>query len=236
MFKTLRTIFLGRAAREVQSLETQNAVIIIEQKIREAEAGQALAKRGLAALLTRSKSESKSLAFIDTRITDLESRTKQALDAGQDALAYDGAKLLATLENERTIRRQTLTSADEKAARIRLVIEKTHRQLIDLRQGLITARAVEAERKAVTSIKGDLSAASALAEGEAVLERLLQSPDPIDEIEALEQIEADLSGDNVIHKMTEAGFGASDKIRPEDILARFKSESQKPKSRKMKAS
>ena len=232
MFKTMRAIFLGRAAREVQSLETQNAAIIIEQKIREAQAGQAMAKRGLAALLTRVKSETKCLAAIEGRINDLEGRIKAALSADQDQLAYDGAKLLAELENERIVRQQTLASADEKSARIRLVIEKTHRQLIDLQQGLITARAVETERRAIKSIKGDLSAASALAEGEAVLKRLLQSPDPIDEIEALEQIEADLSGDNIIEKFSQAGFGKSAKIRPEDILARFKTETTKPRKSK----
>ena len=232
MFKTLRTIFLGRAARVEQELETANAAIIIEQKIREAETGHAIAKRGLASLITRSKSETKALDVLEGRMKDLEDRTRGALAEGKEALAQDAAKLLADLENERNLRERTLMSSREKAERMRLAIEKTHRQLIDLRQGLITARSIESERHAIGQIKGDLSAHSAIAEGEAVLKRLLDNPDPIDAMEALEEIEAGLSGGSVIDRLTEAGIGASDKVQAKDILDRLKA--QTPKSKKAK--
>ncbi len=47
MFKTLTTIFLGRANRIEEALEADNAVLIIEQKVREAEAGHAMANCGI---------------------------------------------------------------------------------------------------------------------------------------------------------------------------------------------
>ena len=50
-------------------------------------------------------------------------------------------------------------------------------------------------------------------------------------MEAYDEIESDLSGATVIDRLTEAGFGKPDKIRPEDILARF----QKKAVRKAKA-
>jgi len=106
-----------------------------------------------------------------------------------------------------------------------------------LRQGLITAKSIEAERKAITHIKGDISAHSAIAEGEAVLKRLLGSPDPIDAIEALEEIEADLSGDNVIDRLSDAGFGDNGKVKANDILDRLRNEklsAETPKSKKAK--
>jgi len=232
MFKTLRTIFLGRAARAEQELETANAAIIIEQKIREAETGHAIAKRGLASLITRSKSETKALDVLGGRMKDLEMRTRGALAEGKEALAQDAARLLADLENERNLRERTLMSSREKAERMRLAIEKTHRQLIDLRQGLITAKSIESERNAIGHIKGDLSAHSAIAEGEAVLKRLLDNPDPIDAMEALEEIEAGLSGGSVIERLDEAGIGKSDKVQAKDILDRLKAET--PKSKKAK--
>jgi len=232
MFKIMRTIFLGKAARVEQDIETANASIIIEQKIREAEAGHAMAKRGLAALITRSKSERKALNVLSGRITDLENRTREALAGGKESLAQDAAKLIAELENERAVRERTLISSQEKAERIRLAIEKTHRQLIDLRQGLITAKSIEVERHAVRNLKGDISAHSAIAEGEAVLKRLLGSPDPVATIEALEEIEADLSGDTVVDRLSEAGFGKSDKVQPSDILERLRAQTPKPKKAK----
>jgi len=234
MMKTLRTIFLGRMGRAEDALETENATIIIEQKVREAEHGHAMAKRGLVTLIARSKSERKALDLIEGRIDDLESRIKAAMVAGKHALAENAAKLLAELENERTIRQHTLTNAEDKSARIRLAIEKTQRQLIDLKQGLITARSIEAERRAVAHVKGDISANSAIAEGEAVLARLIGGVDPVEEINALEELEADLSGRSMIDRMAEAGFGAAEKIRASDVLSRLKDEmnasKKKPKT------
>ena len=232
MFKTLKTIFLGRAAQAEQNLESAHAAIIIEQKIREAETGHAIAKRGLASLITRSKSEAKALNVLEGRIKNLEARIREALATGKETLAQDAAKLLANLENERNLRDRTLMSSQEKVERMRLAIEKTHRQLIDLRQGLITAKSIEAERKAIGHIKGDLSAHSAIAEGELVLKRLLDNPDPIDTVEALEELEADLSGESVIDRFSDAGIGTSDKVQAKDILARLKTET--PKSKKAK--
>ena len=222
MWKTITAIFLGRTARAEQTLETQNAALIIEQKIREAEAGHNAAKRGLAALIARSKSERKALNIVETRIADLTSRTRAAVEAGKEKLAADAATLLAELENEQALRQRTLASAEEKSERMRLAIEKTQRQLVDLQQGLITAKSIEAERNAIRHVKGDISANSAIREGEAVLKRLLASEDQIEEIEALEEIEADLSGKNVIDRLADAGFGKATKVRAEDVLARFR--------------
>jgi len=171
----------------------------------------------LASLITRSKSETKALDVLEGRIKDLEARISEALATGKEALAQDAAKLLANLENERNLRDRTLMSSQEKAERMRLAIEKTHRQLIDLRQGLITAKSIEAERKAI---------------GHTVLKRLLDNPDPIDAMEALEELEAGLSGESVIDRLSDAGIGTSDKVQAKDILARLKAEI--PKSKKAK--
>ena len=230
MFKTMRAVFLGKLGRAEKALETENAAIIIEQKIREAEAGHASAKRGLAALIARTRSEQKALDYIKKRVSDLETRTKAALEAGKSDLAMDAAKLLADLENEKAMRERSLEGSREKAERIRLNIEKTHRRLIDLRQGLLTAQSIETERSAVRQMKGDMSASSAIHEGEAVLKRLLGSEDPIEIIDAYDEIEADLSGENIMDRLSEAGFGKADKVRPEDVLARFKPQTKSKKA------
>ena len=228
MWKTITAIFLGRQARAEEKLIENNASLILEQKIREAEAGHETAKRGLAALIARSKAEKKALSAVTDRIADLEARTRQALDANKETLAMDAAKHLADLENERTTRETTLARSDEKAERMKLAIEKTHRQLIDLRQGLHTAKAVEAERRAVKSLKGDLSANAAIREGEAVLKRLMSSDDPVEEIDALEDIDAELNGDGVFDRLSDAGFGDASKLRAEDILDRLRQNNAQP--------
>lgn len=224
MWKTITAIFRGRAARAEQTLETENAALILEQKIREADAGHASAKRALAALIARSKTDRMALEALNKRAEDLEVRTRQAVSQGKAGLAEDAANLLADLENERAVRTNALTKAEEKADRLRLAIEKTDRRLIDLRQGLITAKSIEAERGAMRNLKGSLSANSAISEGEGVLKRLVESDDPVAEVEALEEIEQGLSGEAVFDRLADAGIGSATKIRAQDILSRISDE------------
>lgn len=223
MFKTLSVILKGQSRRAEEHIELQNAVLMIEQKLYEAKAGQDTAKRSLAALIVRARNETQALSGLDNRLSDLEARTRAAFEAGQEQLALDGASMVAELENERAIRQKTIDDVDERIARMRLAVEKTQRRIVDLQQGLLTARAVESERKAIQSMSGDISANGAIREGEAILERLLGSADPVAEADVLDELDADLSGKSTIDKMAEAGFGPATKIRAEDVLARFQS-------------
>ena len=212
-----------------ERLETENAALIIEQKIREAEHAHGGAKRALAALIVKIGSEEKALAILDNRISDLTDRTRKALQDDKEELAQDGAAVIAQLENEREVRQNTLATSRTKAERMRLAIERTHRQLIELRQGLITAQSLEKERRALSgSYSQSASARSAIREGEAVLSRLLNSEDPIALDETLDQIDADLSGDTITQRLSDAGYGAPLKTRAEDVLERLRT-STKPK-------
>lgn len=222
MFTTLKSIFVGRAARASRTMETQNAALIIEGKIAQAETAQESAKRALAGLISRTRMEEQALSALTRRMNDLEGRISEALSAGNDSLAADAADMLASLENEQTVRQATLQTSGDKAERLRLVIEKSHRRLIDLKQGLISARAIEAERASAQSLNGDVSAGSAIREGEAVLARLMASESPLDHMEALDEIDAQLSGETTLDRMAEAGFGAPIKVRGADVLARLK--------------
>lgn len=226
MFKTLRSILIGRGLQAEAELETQNAPLIIRQKIAEAEAGHASAKRGLAALIVKIRSEETALSLLDDQITDLTDRTRQALDKSDEALAREAAVLLAQLEDERTLRQQTLESSRSKADRIRLAVERNHRQLISLRQGLVTAQSIERERKAIAGVGGSAnrSVSGSIREGEAVLSRLLQSEDPVALDEVLGDIENDLSGRSTLQRLSDAGCGTPLKTRPEDILDRLRAQ------------
>ena len=230
MLKTLTTIWRGKAGRAEAQLETDNAALIIEQKIREAEAGHESAKRGLAMLITKARSEERALATLAKRLDDMTERTRQAMEAGRDELALDAASLVADLENKRELRERTLTSTQERAARVRLAIEKTHRQLVDLRQGLVTAQGIERERRAVRDKRGDISASSAIREGEAVLKRLLATDDPIGMADVLDEIEGDLDGTSLVERLAEEGFGAPLRTRAQDVLAHLATDTKTRKS------
>ncbi|MGB6230897.1 MAG: PspA/IM30 family protein [Litorimonas sp.] len=230
MFATIKSILIGRGLRVEAALEANHAAPIIRQKIAEAEAGHASAKRGLAALIVKIRSEEEALGLLDSQIADLTDRTRQALEKEDEALAREAAVLLAQLEDERALRRRTLDGSRSKADRVRLAVERNHRQLIGLRQGLITAQSIARERAAIAGIGAGVggspgrSVSGSIREGEAVLARLLASDDPVALDVVLDDIEDDLSGRSTLDRLADAGCGAALKTRPEDILERLRSE------------
>lgn len=226
MFSTLMTIVRGRSERARAQLESTHAVLILEQKIREAEQGHNTAKRSLATMIIRERNEARALTSLNTRITDLEARAMAALDAEMDALAQEAAGALADLESERDTRNRAVDKTRMSAQRLRLMIEKCQRRLIELRQGLHTARSMDAERISATALRGDIAGAAALVEGEAVLKRVLESADVVEELDILDQLNAELDGDDLVDRLAASGLGAPVRTRGEDVLSRLRSQQQ----------
>lgn len=213
----------GAGAKAEDRLKDQFAVDLLAQRIRDAEAGLACAKQTLASLIVRQRAEQASLDQLDRRIADLETRTRSALAAGAEALAHDGASAIAELENEREVRRTTVRSLTEKTLRIRLSLEQAHRRIVDLNQGMISARAIDAEQKAQRRLNRSIGRTASLNEAEALLARIRERGDPFEEASILDEIDAGLSQEAIRGKLEEAGHGPSTKVRAQDVLERLKS-------------
>jgi phage shock protein A len=222
MFSTLMAIARGRANRARDDLENSNATVILEQKIREAQCGHDKAKRALATLILREKNETRALSALKARIDDLEGRTREALSSGMEDLAQEAANALAELETEKCARDKALKRTGFSGQRLRLMIEKCQRRLMELQQGLIAARSLDDERVSARSMQGDIAGVAALVEGEAVLDRLLNRPDSVDEMEVLDQLNAELNGDDLVERLSEHGLGAPVRSRGEDVLDRLR--------------
>ncbi|RUW23257.1 PspA/IM30 family protein [Mesorhizobium sp. M4B.F.Ca.ET.215.01.1.1] len=223
MLSLLRTLLDGAGAKAEDRLKDQFAVDLLAQRIRDAEAGLACAKQTLASLIVRQRAEQASLDQLDRRIADLETRTRSALAAGAEALAHDGASAIAELENEREVRRTTVRSLTEKTLRMRLSLEQAHRRIVDLNQGMISARAIDAEQKAQRRLNRSIGRTASLNEAEALLARIRERSDPFEEASILDEIDAGLSQEAIRGKLEEAGHGPSTKVRAQDVLERLKS-------------
>lgn len=219
MLSLLRTLLDGAGAKAEDRLKDQFAVDLLAQRIRDAEAGLACAKQTLASLIVRQRAEQASL----DQLADLETRTRSALAAGAEALAHDGASAIAELENEREVRRTTVRSLTEKTLRMRLSLEQAHRRIVDLNQGMISARAVDAEQKAQRRLNRSIGRTASLNEAEALLARIRERSDPFEEASILDEIDAGLSQEAIRGKLEEAGHGPSTKVRAQDVLERLKS-------------
>jgi len=222
MFELLSTLLKGSNAKAVEAATDHFAIDLLNQKIREAEASVNGAKQALATLILRQRAEQTALSLLRSRKSALEDRVRQAMGVGSTDLAMDGANAIAEMENEEAIRAQTLARLDENVLRLRHSVEKAHRRVIDLRQGAITARAIDLERRSQRSLNRSLQSGSAIDEAEALIRRVAEQDDPLEQAEIVEEIDQSLTHKSTEDRLAEAGFGPATKVRAEDVLARLR--------------
>ncbi len=222
MLSLIRTLLDGASARAEDGLKDRFAIDLLAQRIRDAEAGLAAAKQTLATLIVRQRAEQAGLDQLGRRHADLETRTISALAAGNNALAESGAAAVAEMENEREVRRATVQSLGEKTLRMRVSVERAHRRIIDLNQGMISARAIDAERKAQSRLNRSIGNQASLNEAEEMLARIKAGSDPFEEAGILDEIDGELRHEAIRDRLADAGHGPAARVRARDVLERLK--------------
>src|ERR1700732_3828365 len=101
MFKTVLTLFRGSVAAAGEELEGRNALLILDQQMRDAAAAVDRAKRTLALAIAQDQQEGRRLDTTNARIADLEVRATAALEGGREDLARQAAESIAALEADR---------------------------------------------------------------------------------------------------------------------------------------
>src|SRR6516164_9656123 len=101
MLKTLITMVRGRTARIAEELGDQNALLVLDQQMRDATGALDRAKKALAIAIAQDGQELQRQDATLARIADLETRAVAAIDAGREDLATEAAEAIATLEAER---------------------------------------------------------------------------------------------------------------------------------------
>jgi len=222
MLNVLRTLLTGASARADEALTDHFAIDLIEQKIREADADLNSAKSTLASLIIRQRNEERHAARLDNEIGDLERRTSLALADGQEELAAEAAAAIAELTNERAVRQATCAQLAQRVVRTQNSVAKANRRLIDLRQGMISARAVDAERRAQRTLNRSIGNTTAIRDAEALIQRVITQDDALEESDVLDEIDAGLNGASVRDRLAQAGYGDRTRVTSNDILARLK--------------
>ncbi len=223
MLKTLATLIQGQNARAEDRVRDAFAIELIDQKIRESESSLRAAKATLASLIQRQRSEEKQHAALKTRISDLTRRAKEALDNDREDMAQEAARAIANMENEMTVRAETLDRLEQKIIRLRSSIEAGHRRIIDLKQGAIQARAVRREQTIQMRMVKSGAAETSVEEAEELIARVLGRDDPFERSEIISEINRDLEGGSIADRMADAGFGPATRATADDVLARLKS-------------
>jgi len=201
MFKTIETLFRGASARAEERVTDKYALELIEQKLRDGQAALGDAKASLATLIQRQRSEQKQLSALDGRIADLTKRAGEALERGAEDLAGEAANAIAQMENEVTVRRETLERIETRIVRLQGSVESANRRMIDLRQGAIAAKAVRREANTQRRINTSLAGATSMDDAEALIARVVNADDPYEESEILAEIDRGLKGQDIAEKM-----------------------------------
>jgi len=222
MFKTLATLITGQHARTEDRVRDAFAIELIDQKIRESENSLRAAKATLASLIQRQRSESKQHESLKVRVNDLTKRAKEALENDREDMAAEAARAIANMENELTVRSETLERLDQKVMRLRSSIESGHRRIIDLKQGAIQARAVRREQNIQVQMTRNGVQNGTVEEAEELISRVLGRDDPFERSEILADINRDLDGDSLTDRMADVGFGDATRATADDVLARLK--------------
>jgi phage shock protein A len=220
MMKTLITLVRGRTAVIAEELGDQNALVILDQQMRDAAGALERAKKGLAVAIAQEGQEEQRLDATHARIADLETRAVAAIEAGRQDLAIEAAEAIATLEAERDASAAARTLFAAEIAKLKSHVLQQQMRFSQLERGRRIARAAEAVRVARRGRIEDAPLfAGTLAEAEATLARLREHQVEADTAEA---VDAATGPSAVAEKLSAEGFGPRLKPNAADVLARLR--------------
>ncbi|UWQ31176.1 PspA/IM30 family protein [Leisingera sp. M527] len=222
MFATLKTLITGANARAEEQLRETYSIELITQKIREAEGNLKAAKLTLASLIQRQRAEQRQIETLQIRVGDLMARAGEALEGGREDLAQTAAQAVAEMENELTVRRQTLDRLEARILQLRQSVETASRRITDLKQGAIAARATRREQDIQRRLRRHTGGDSPAEEAEALISQVLQRDDPFEQGEILREIDGELAGSTIADDLADAGFGPRSRSTAADVLNRLK--------------
>ena len=224
MLKTLITMVRGRTALLAEELGDQNALLILDQQMRDAAGALDRAKKALAIAITQQGQEEQRLETTRSRIADLETRAIAAIEAGREDLAAEAAEAIATLEAERdaSLTARALFAAE--IAKLKGHVLQQQMRFSQLERGRRIARAAEAVRVARRGrIEGAPIFSCTLAEAEATLVRLRERQVEADAAEtALDALDPATDPVAIAEKLSAEGFGPRLKPSAADVLARLR--------------
>ncbi|WP_120633483.1 PspA/IM30 family protein [Ruegeria sp. EL01] len=225
MFGTLKTLINGANARAEDRLRDTYSIELIDQKIREAEQNLKAAKLSLASLIQKQRNENRQIEGLKSRVEDLMARARQALTDDRQDLVESAAQAVADLENETTLRTQTVDRLETRILQLRHSVQAASRRILDLKQGAISARAVKREQGLQRRLNRHLGGDSPIDEAQSLIERVMNQDDPFEQSEILREIDAGMDHTNLAARMEQAGYGPKTRATAADVLNRLKTRS-----------
>ena len=224
MLTLFTTLARGTVAEVEEAIFEANAIRILEQQLRDAAVALEHSRCELACAMAHQASEERAVAALSQRIAELEVSGRKAIAGGRDDLGEAAAIEIAATEDERNDRVAAANRSNEEIKRIRQLVDDGRKRLLELRRGLELAKAQEALRRAGASGRRALATGKgALREAESTLARIRHAQAKEQDVSAaLKELDRASSGRDLDERLAKAGFGATQKANPADVLARLR--------------
>jgi phage shock protein A len=219
MFKTLMLMLRGMASQAEEDAAERNALLILDQQIRDVAAGIKSSKRALALAIVQDAHEGKRLGDLGARLCDLEARAVDALQSGRDDLASQAAEAIAALEAEHAAMAAGRQTAAAEIVHCRAAIRDAGLRLASLERGRRIARAAEALRH----LRGrSTSDGSLLTQAEATLAHLRQKQVEAADVDAALAALDDPAPEVISARLEAEGFGRRTATPASEVMARLR--------------
>ena len=224
MLTLFTTLARGTVAEVEEAIFEANAIRILEQQLRDAAAALEHSRRELACAMAHQASEERAVAALSQRIAELDLSGRKAIAGGRDDLAEEAAIEIAATEDERNDRSAAAARGQAEIKRVRQLVDDGRKRLLELRRGVELAKAQDALRRAGANGRRAIAAGKgALRYAETTLARIRQTQATEQDVgAALEDLERASLGRDLDERLAKAGFGATQKTKPADVLARLR--------------
>jgi phage shock protein A len=144
VFKELVTLLRGQANAASDRIAHNNAMVILDQQIRDAGASIGAAQRSLALAIAEDRQEAQRTEALAGRIANLEARARAALSGNREDLAILAAGTIAELQMDRDASTEARALLGAEIARLRRIVGEAERRFADVQRGRRVARVAEA--------------------------------------------------------------------------------------------
>ncbi len=223
VLRDMMTALKGGASEIGEAIVDANAIRILEQEIRDAEAAIGSAKQSLTRMKSSEIKLKREIATLNADAADYERKAVAALNAGEEALATEVAERIAELEAERGEKATEQAALDAEVQKIHAMIKARERTIQKNKRELDKVRTVQELQRATESVSKNFAASgSSEHRVSKALERVKAKQQGWqDRMEAGEWLAGQEAGSDIDAKLRAKGIGAAGG-GASDVLARLK--------------
>jgi len=226
MLKQIITLFRGAATQASDDFTDRHALAILKQQLKDGAYAVDASRKAVAIAIAQNQQEATQHKQLVEKISDLESRTTQAIEQGKNKLALEAAETIALLEAEKEISNQAQEQFLTEITRLKNIVHKAELKLKELQRGQRLATATDQTQRLQKAHPN--SGLSDLKDAQETLTRLRMRQTQIDgTADAIAEMEKTGDPTRMTQKLAEAGCGAPLKTSAQDVVDRLTKQKKK---------